>query len=95
MEFIDQAVTLRCHDCGYVQYLYDMSIESILEYGRHKWTCISCDAPLKDGSPIFCRACFPSEPRCARCGNYESICGHSLPFTERIKTINVDRTSLR
>jgi hypothetical protein len=33
--------------------------------------------------------------RCIRCGNWPQICGHDLPFKDRIKSINVDRHSLR
>jgi hypothetical protein len=35
------------------------------------------------------------EGKCIRCGNWPQICGHDLPFAERIKSIAVDRTSLR
>lgn len=35
------------------------------------------------------------EGRCIRCGNYPEICGHGLSFKEKMKTINVDRHSLR
>lgn len=33
--------------------------------------------------------------RCATCSNWLSICGHDLPFAERIKSVSIDRTSLR
>ena len=35
-----------------------------------------------------------SETRCDRCHNWLSICGHNLPFAERMKSIGIDRTSL-
>lgn len=94
MEIVSNAVTLRCYACGYVQYLYDIHVKMIEDYGSHLWACMSCDEPLEDGEAIICFKCVP-EPRCVRCGNYTSICGHSLPFKERIKTVNIDRTSLR
>lgn len=31
-----------------------------------------------------------SRGRCIRCGNYPMICGHSLSFKEKIKTVNAD-----
>lgn len=30
-------------------------------------------------------------PRCDRCGNFLSICGHDLPFSERAKSVNAQR----
>lgn len=28
--------------------------------------------------------------KCERCGNYLQICGHDLPFKERIKTVRAN-----
>lgn len=94
MEFVGESVTLRCHECGYVQYLYDTSINLIASYTAQKWACLGCDGALADGEAVLCAKCHP-HPRCERCGNYESICGHNLPFAERIKSVNVDRSSLK
>lgn len=30
------------------------------------------------------------EGRCARCRNWLKICGHDLPFKERIRSVNAD-----
>lgn len=97
MEIVGNAVTLRCYACGFVQYLYDTHVKMIEDYGDHVWDCLSCDKPLADGEWMLCVECGgpKPEPRCERCGHYASICGHSLPFLERIKTVNIDRTSLR
>ena len=35
------------------------------------------------------------EGRCERCGNWPEICGHDLPLTERMKSVSIDRSSLR
>lgn len=35
------------------------------------------------------------EGRCIRCGNWPQVCGHDLPLAERMKSIAIDRTSLR
>lgn len=31
------------------------------------------------------------EGRCLRCGNWPQICGHDLPFKERMKSTNIQR----
>jgi hypothetical protein len=36
-----------------------------------------------------------TEPRCERCSNYLRVCGHNLPFKDRIRDIQIDKTSLR
>lgn len=35
------------------------------------------------------------EKRCDQCGNCLALCGHDLPFKERIKRIQVNRESLK
>ena len=33
--------------------------------------------------------------RCQRCGNWPDICGHELPFLERIKSVRANTDNLR
>lgn len=35
------------------------------------------------------------EGRCGRCGQWPAICGHDLSFKDRIKSVSVDKSSLR
>jgi L-lactate utilization protein LutB len=33
--------------------------------------------------------------RCQRCGNWPELCGHDLPFAERIKTVRANTENLK
>lgn len=96
LSIVDDADGVRfvCPVCEYVQTVTDDYAEMILGYAEHEYRCLRCQQPVEAGDGPIHTSCLP-KPRCVRCGQYSSICGHSLPFTERIKHIRVDRTSLR
>jgi hypothetical protein len=43
--------------------------------------CLSCGITKRD--------------RCEKCGNWLRLCGHDLPFAEKIKTIRIDKGGLK
>jgi hypothetical protein len=59
--------------------------------------------PENPECPGECDPCEPTclyllrrtEGRCERCGNWPNLCGHDLPFKERMKSVAIDRSSLR
>lgn len=57
-----------------------------------------CGETNDDGSTFHCTTeCFTAaldaapakDERCARCRNYLRLCGHDLPFSERMRTVGL------
>lgn len=47
--------------------------------------CLECDYEDHHPGPCDCGH------KCPTCKNYYSVCGHDLPFVERVKSVSVQR----
>lgn len=86
---------LICPVCETLQPLTENQQDMIRRYAEMESNCDYCGKELgtAEAHPDCQRRA--SEGRCVRCGNWPSICGHALSFTERIQTVQVNRESLK